>query len=101
MRIAAVLLLFALIGCAGKFAGPPPVTAAMAGPRGDIGQLERGRKVFASRCLECHTLPNVAEHSASAWPVILNRMSKRADLTPAEHEALQSYILAVHDFGRR
>ena len=77
------------------------MTAALAGPRGDVAQLERGRKVFASRCIECHTLPNISEHSAAAWPVILDRMSKRADLTPAERSALQIYILAAHDFSHR
>lgn len=57
--------------------------------------LVAGRAVFVSRCIECHVLPAIAEHSADAWPAIIGRMSSRADLKPAEREALLAYILAA------
>ena len=64
--------------------------------RGETGTLAAGRKVFVSRCIECHALPEIAAHPATAWPGLVQRMAKRADLTPTEHDALLAYILAAH-----
>ncbi|MEP6776920.1 MAG: cytochrome c [Chthoniobacterales bacterium] len=88
-----------LPGCGGTFSGPPTVTAAMVGSARrqhlDDKTLVAGRAVFVSRCIECHVLPSIAEHSAAAWPAIIGRMSTRADLTRTEREALVAYILAA------
>jgi mono/diheme cytochrome c family protein len=94
----AVLLLAA--SCSTNSVDAPPVTAALAGTRSSAAQLSAGRTVFVNRCIECHTLPRIHEHAAADWPRIVNKMSGRANLTPAEHEALVAYVLAVRQHAR-
>jgi mono/diheme cytochrome c family protein len=58
-------------------------------------QLQKGRVLFASRCIECHTLPPVNGHTDSEWPHLVDAMASRASLKPSEREALLAYILAA------
>jgi hypothetical protein len=78
---------------------PPPVTPELArtgkGQHGDIAMLHEGRTLFVHRCIECHTLPAFWRYSAEDWPDIVNSMSHRASLRPAERDAIVAYILAV------
>ena len=61
----------------------------------NTAQLERGRKLFVNRCIECHTLPPIWKYSSEDWPGIVNDMSHRASLKPADREAVVAYILAA------
>lgn len=58
-------------------------------------QLNEGRSLFVSRCIECHVLPEIAEHSANEWPHLVDTMAKRADLKAEEHRAVIAYLLAA------
>jgi len=77
----------------------PPVTSQMAtarkGQSVNLAMLHEGRTLFAHRCIECHTLPVVWRYSSKDWPDIVDSMSKRASLKPAEREAIIAYIIAV------
>ena len=77
----------------------PPVTLQMAtarkGQSVNLAMLHEGRTLFAHRCIECHTLPVVWRYSSKDWPDIVDSMSKRASLKPAEREAIIAYIIAV------
>jgi hypothetical protein len=79
----------------------PPATISMARPTSlakqqvDLAKLERGRTLFVHRCIECHTLPPMWKYSREDWPRIVNDMSHRASLKPAERDAIVAYILAV------
>lgn len=77
----------------------PPLTAAIikSGGRAHATQqqLSEGRSLFVSRCIECHVLPAISEHTAAEWPGVVNKMAKRADLDPDDHRAVVAYILAV------
>jgi hypothetical protein len=77
----------------------PPVTSQMAtarkGQSVNLAMLHEGRTLFAHRCIECHTLPVVWRYSSKDWPDIVNSMSQRASLKPAEREAIIAYIMAV------
>jgi hypothetical protein len=77
----------------------PPVTQQMAaakkGRRVDIATLREGRTLLVNRCIECHTLPPLWHYSAEDWPKIVNTMSHRASLNPAERDAVVAYIIAV------
>lgn len=76
----------------------PPVTPAMTRSTSHVTQpadLARGRTLFVHRCIECHTLPAVWKYSSDDWPKIVNSMSHRASLKPADREAVIAYILAV------
>jgi len=57
--------------------------------------LREGRRLFVHRCIECHTLPPLWRYGTEDWPEIVNSMSHRASLKPAEREAVIAYILAV------
>jgi mono/diheme cytochrome c family protein len=80
---------------------PPEVTEEMARGRAggvtDAAQLRHGRMLFVSRCIECHTLPPVAAHSAGDWPYLIKEMGDRAHLKPNERNAVLAYILAARE----
>ena len=61
----------------------------------NLAMLQEGRTLFAHRCIECHTLPVAWRYSSKDWPDIVDRMSQRASLKPAEREAIITYIIAV------
>jgi hypothetical protein len=77
----------------------PPVTPQMASAtrqhRVDLATLREGRTLLVHRCIECHTLPPLWRYSVEDWPEIVNSMSHRASLKPAERQAIVAYILAV------
>ncbi len=77
----------------------PPVTSQMAtvrkGQHAGLPMLREGRTLFVHRCIECHTLPVLWRYSTEDWPGIVDSMSHRASLKPAEREAIVAYILAV------
>jgi hypothetical protein len=77
----------------------PPVTSQMAtarkGQHVDLAMLREGRTLFVHRCIECHTLPVLWRYTTEDWPNIVDSMSHRASLKPAEREAIVAYILAV------
>jgi hypothetical protein len=76
----------------------PPVTPQMVKSRQrdvDLATLERGRTLFANRCIECHTLPPLWHYTTNDWIEIVNTMSHRASLKPAERDAVVAYIFAV------
>jgi len=89
---------------------PPPVTPELARTasrqhvrhgtnpsdwRIELATLREGRALFVSRCIECHTLPAVAQHSTAQWPGLIDEMADRANLKPAERETVLAYILAA------
>jgi len=77
----------------------PPVTSQMAtakkGEHVELAMLREGRTLFVHRCIECHTLPVLWHYSTEDWPGIVDSMSHRASLKPAERDAIIAYILAV------
>jgi len=77
----------------------PPATPQMAGAtKGrpvDVALLQKGRTLLAHRCIECHTLPPLWHYKIEDWPEIVNSMSHRASLKPADRDAIVAYIIAV------
>ncbi len=84
---------------------PPLVTPELArksatgqtrrGEYADLTILREGRTLFVHRCIECHTLPAFWHYRVEDWPDIVNSMSHRANLKPAERDAIIAYIHAV------
>jgi hypothetical protein len=74
---------------------PPDESVQSADWRIDLVTLRKGRALFVLRCIECHTLPAVAQHSAAQWPGLIDEMADRANLKPAERKAVLAYILAA------
>ena len=77
----------------------PPATSQMAaatkGRPVDVALLQKGRTLLAHRCIECHTLPPLWHYKIEDWPEIVNSMSHRASLKPADRDAIVAYIIAV------
>jgi hypothetical protein len=77
----------------------PPVTSQMAaatkGRRAGVATLREGRTLLVHRCIECHTLPPIWHYAVEDWPNIVDGMSHRANLKPAERDAIVAYIVAV------
>ena len=77
----------------------PPVTSQMTtgrkGQHVDLAMLREGRTLLVHRCIECHTLPVLWRYRTEDWPGIVDSMSHRSSLKPAEREAIVAYILAV------
>ena len=77
----------------------PAVTSQMAtarkGQQVDLEMLREGRRLLVHRCIECHTLPLLWRYRTEDWPAIVDSMSHRSSLKPAEREAIVAYILAV------
>jgi len=91
-----------LVSCESTERAAPPLTAQMATRARatqhiELNALERGRSLFVSRCIECHTLPSIAQHSAAAWPGLIDEMAQRASLKPEERQAVLAYILVVRE----
>jgi hypothetical protein len=88
-----------LVSC--STTAPPEVTPQFVRANSNWGvslaQLRQGRTLFVSRCIECHTLPPVAAHTAAEWPYLIKEMADRASLKPAEQSAVLAYILAARD----
>ena len=74
----------------------PQMTAATKARHVDVATLREGRRLLVHRCIECHTLPPIWQYALEDWPNIVNSMSHRASLKPAERDAIVAYVLAVH-----
>src|SRR5262249_40122259 len=85
--VALLVIVLFIVSCS-NLAPPPEVSPALvANARPDHANanvLATGRKLFVSCCLECHTLPSVAGHPRDEWPHLVDRMSRRANLSPTE-----------------
>ena len=99
MKKLSILWVCLLASCELPNYAPPAVTPQMAGARKgqhrDLATLREGRTLFAYRCIECHTLPVVWHYNVGDWPGIVDSMSHRASLKPAERDAIVAYILAA------
>jgi hypothetical protein len=97
-KLACLLFALTLLNCEStNFV--PPVTSQMAATRKgqhvDLAMLREGRTLLVHRCIECHTLPPLWHYRIEDWPEIVDSMSHRASLKPAERDAVVAYIIAV------
>jgi cytochrome c1 len=97
-RVVSTIITLFIVSCA-NFAPPPGVSPALiANARPDqVGaeQLQGGRRLFVSRCLECHTLPRITKYNREQWPHLVSRMSGRASLSASEQAAIVAYLRAA------
>ena len=97
----ATFVLF-IVSCT-SLAPPPEVSLALVAnarrDHADGNMLATGRKLFVSRCLECHSLPSATQHSPDEWPHLVNRMSGRANLSVSEQAAIVAYLRAASITG--
>lgn len=91
------------IGCGASGAAVTPAmvdAAKKRSPDATEATLERGRAAFVKKCKECHTLPDPKSQTAEAWPKLVEKMGKMADLDEAARQDVLSYLLAVRDTAK-
>jgi len=98
LSVAPLAIALLLASCETSLKTAPSVTAALvqaSRPKTDAQTLEAGRKVFLSRCILCHALPEVARYDSARIPRIVGWMSPRAHLNSDQRDALVKYLLTV------
>ncbi|MEK0447771.1 MAG: hypothetical protein RL088_39 [Verrucomicrobiota bacterium] len=84
-----------LAGCGSLEPSAPAVTPAVAvAARVDIGELEHGRLIYTTRCVECHAAERIPRYSRAEWMEILPRMADEARLNDAQDRAVRAYVMA-------
>jgi mono/diheme cytochrome c family protein len=84
-----------LSGCGSLETPAPTVTPAIAAASGaEIGELEHGRVIYTTRCVECHAGERIPRYSRAEWMEILPRMSVEARLNDAQERAVRAYVMA-------
>src|SRR3954452_5225175 len=67
---------------AAVFSGAPD------GQSANLAMLEYGRKIYTTRCTECHVARTIANYTVPQWRHYLGLMAPRARLVPDERVAL-------------
>jgi len=97
-RVTLAIIILFIVSCA-NLAPPPEVSPALiSNARPDhveAEQLQNGRRLFLSHCLECHTLPRATKYNPEQWPHLVSRMSGRANLSAGEQAAIVAYLRAA------
>lgn len=76
---------------------PPPVSSYAAAASGVApSRLAAGYALHQAKCGNCHAFQDPSAHTPSQLANdILPRMAKKAELTPADEQAVLAYLLAV------
>ena len=91
LRLAPLLLLFVMAGCANVETLAPPVAML----KGDRSSLEAGRNIYLGQCTSCHSAEPIRDYAATRWPRILDEMACKSKLTPSQERDLRAYVAAV------
>jgi len=89
------------IGCMSLERMAPPVddelTSVGARQGAAADALARGRAIYLSKCVKCHTVEPIDRYSIAKWQKVLPDMSEESKLTPPQRDELWAYILAAHE----
>jgi hypothetical protein len=94
--LAGVALLTA--GCAAALRQPVPgdlASAAQSWPGTTLEDLQRGRTLYVRRCSGCHTLYLPSAYRAGSWPALVESMSEKARLTPAQERDVTRFVVTL------
>ena len=70
---------------------------AKSGQGVDLAILEHGRKIFTTRCTECHVARTIANYSIPQWQHYISIMAPRAKLASDDRAALETYVLQARE----
>ena len=97
------LALLTIIGCATLEQLAPPLPPP--GPPGSpnaislgsisdatLQQAKRGRQIYITECIRCHSPERVTRYSQVQWDDILPRMAKKSKLPPEKITDIAAYI---------
>ena len=69
-----------------------PAFLAAAGVKGAADSLAEGRKLYTTRCTECHDLEMLDTRSIGGWEKAVGGMARRANLTGGEQARIMEYL---------
>ena len=97
------LALLSIIGCATLEQLAPPLPSP--GPPGSpnaislgsisdasLQQAKRGRRIYITECIKCHSPERVTRYSQVEWDEILPRMAEESKLPPEQMADIAAYI---------
>ena len=64
-------------------------------PDATTAQLTEGHSIYVGACTNCHGQKNIFKRSEASWLHEIDDMSPKANLTPAQKDALTKYILSM------
>ncbi|HVR60964.1 MAG TPA: hypothetical protein VMU50_03650, partial [Polyangia bacterium] len=67
------------------------------GPAVTLAELQEGRSLYIGRCAACHRLPRPDAYGTDRWPIFVDEMAARAQLTPPQAGAVLHYLLAARE----
>ena len=77
----------------------PPVTAtfvSVSKTTTSTSILEEGRKLYMTRCTQCHDLEMLDSRTPSAWKSEVAGMARRAKIDDAQQNTIVQYLAAAH-----
>ena len=57
--------------------------------------LTTGRSLYLNNCNRCHVLPDVRPYTEPRLTAIVDKMSRKAQLTTDQHDAVMKYLQTV------
>ena len=94
--LSAAALLLTIIGCATieQIAPPIDINAVSLGTFDDatLRQAQRGRRIYITNCIKCHSPEPVARYTRVEWDEILPRMAEESKLPPEKIADIAAYI---------
>jgi mono/diheme cytochrome c family protein len=54
-----------------------------------------GRSLYLNNCNRCHVLPDVRPYDAPRLTAIVDKMSRKAQLTTEQHDAVLKYLQSI------
>ena len=64
-------------------------------PDATLAQLTEGHSIYTGACTNCHGQKNIFKRSEASWLHEIDDMSPKANLAPAQKDALTKYILSM------
>ncbi|MCI0631254.1 MAG: cytochrome c [Phycisphaerales bacterium] len=97
--IVSALLALMIGACATIEELAPPVDDTMLRAAGvdqtAAAQIERGRALYVTDCVRCHSPEPVMRYSAQQWRQIIPRMATEAALREEDRAAVEAYVMVV------
>lgn len=72
-----------------------PVFLSAAKTTTPVATLEEGRRLYMSRCTQCHDLEMLDSRSAGAWKTEVSGMARRAKIDEAQQNVIVQYLAAA------
>ena len=61
-------------------------------PSANLQDLQKGRQIYTTKCNSCHSLVRPERFTPEKWVPWVEKMSKKAKLTPEESKLVLSYL---------